>query len=201
MASNLGPQPRGRRQSSPAPPNTSRITRSQSTAPHKNVRDRRHEASHRNNQDVEDVIHVSSTQDDISSSQAMQPMQAIPQAKTNTNTKTLALLVSQQQEVIQLLQKERAEAKKEHQELTKLVKHLVEQVEKLKNELQPQTATNQSQPPSWASVVARGVPQAPPAYNRQSSNNPTTMLIDVPPTAPTRLQPMASPGTYLPQQQ
>lgn len=129
-------------------------------------------------------MHGSSSQDDLPSSQNVQSTQAILQAETNTNTKTLAQLVSQQQITIQLLQKERQEAKKEHQELVKLISNLSDQVKKLESKLQPQTTTLQRQPQNWASVAAQGAFQTPPTYNRQPGNNPTTILIDVPPPAP-----------------
>lgn len=132
---------------------------------------------------MEDEIHVSSTEDDSPSSQTIQSTQATLQAETNPNTETLALLVAQQQKTIQLLQKEREEAKKEHQELTKLISNLAEQVQKLESKLQP-AATSRPQSQSWATVTARGALQTPPTYNRQSGNNPTTILIDVPPPGP-----------------
>ncbi|KAF2135965.1 uncharacterized protein K452DRAFT_150132 [Aplosporella prunicola CBS 121167] len=98
MASIPSTESRVPRQSTSTPVNTTRITHSQSAAPHKNTRERRHEASRRHNQDMEDEIHVTSIQDNSSNSYTTQPTLATPQAKTNANNETLALLVAQQQE-------------------------------------------------------------------------------------------------------
>jgi hypothetical protein len=106
--------------------------------------------------------------------------------------------VLQQKQNIEILktgqqsaQKERRELIDENKSLQKQVAELTEQVRKLvQSPRTAGTAGPQDHPPanSWAVVAARGgaLQPAPPTYNTQSGNSPTTLRINTPmlPSAP-----------------